>query len=488
MTPLGLGIRAETRLAVAAWAVLLMAMLLACPCIAAEGPREERAGCMKCHAEGGGVKRFPDGQTISTFVDGTELEKSVHGRLACTACHVEFSSERHPDRAFRSKSQYLIRESRGCRSCHTEEDLKLKPVHEQLFAGEKAGDAIICTHCHGSHGIKPASHLAPRSEDQRCMVCHAGEAATKFINGEELSVHVDMAVIGGSAHRGMRCLDCHYWFSGESHPRRNFRSLRDYQLATAEICRRCHFDKYSQVTESIHYYMLRSGNLKAPTCIDCHGGHAATSLARDRMAVVRKCRTCHAGIYETYSRSVHGRALIEEGNHDVPICTQCHSSHNIKRPDTNAFHLGIPDTCSSCHSNAVLMAKYGLSTDVVKTYLSDFHGVTTDFLRKEGDVSDFRPTQSMAVCTDCHGIHDIMRMSGSDTKEIKRRLLERCRACHHDATEKFPDAWLSHYRPSLKVAPMVFIVEKFYGLMMPLMVIGLVLQILLHIWRYLVSR
>ncbi len=487
--PSRLSMRIAAGSAAAFAAVIVAVALFAATCFAEDvRAGDERAACLKCHAQGGGIKRFPDGKSISTYVDGVELEQSVHGALPCTACHKDFASGRHPDRAFRNKPQYLIRESHGCRGCHSDAALRRKQVHEELFAKEDAGDAIVCTNCHGAHAIRRASHASDKGEDERCMGCHEGGGASEFLNGEQLPVHVDLAVIGSSAHHGLRCMDCHYWITGERHPRRNFRSLRDYQLATAEICRRCHFDKYSEVSESIHYDMLRSGNLKAPTCIDCHGGHSATSPARDRMAVVRKCRACHGGIYETYAASVHGSALIQEGNRDVPICTDCHSSHSIKRADTNAFHQGIPDTCSACHSNPAIMSKYGLSTDVVRTYLADFHGVTMEFYRKQGGMSQYRPAQSMAVCTDCHGTHDIMRMSGSDTKEIKARLLERCRNCHHDATEQFPDAWLSHYRPSLKVAPMVFIVEKFYGLMMPLMVVGLILQILLHIWRYLVSR
>jgi hypothetical protein len=64
----------------------------------------------------------------------------------------------------------------------------------------------------------------------------------------------------------------------------------------------------------------------------------------------------------------------------------------------------------------------------------------------------------------------------------------RCRKCHADATENFPDAWLSHYQPSFKRAPLVFAVTFLYKLFIPVIVIGLILQILLHIWRYAVNR
>jgi RES domain-containing protein len=133
------------------------------------------------------------------------------------------------------------------------------------------------------------------------------------------------------------------------------------------------------------------------------------------------------------------------------------------------------------------MGKYGLSTDVVKTYLSDFHGVTLGLYRLETEKRKHTP-RAVAVCTDCHGIHDIARISGHDTQTVKTKLLIRCQTCHSKATENFPEAWLSHYKPSLKVAPLIFFVEQLYKIMMPLMVAGLLFQVILHIWRYLVKR
>jgi hypothetical protein len=143
--------------------------------------------------------------------------------------------------------------------------------------------------------------------------------------------------------------------------------------------------------------------------------------------------------------------------------------------------------CGNCHSNATLMGKYGLSTEVIKTYLSDFHGMTLSLYRKEAQ-KRYRPSPAMAVCTDCHGTHSITRLSNADMGVVKKNLLNRCRTCHPDATENFPDAWLSHYKPSLKVAPAVFITEQFFKIIMPIMIVGFLCHIFLHLWRYLANR
>jgi len=66
--------------------------------------------------------------------------------------------------------------------------------------------------------------------------------------------------------------------------------------------------------------------------------------------------------------------------------------------------------------------------------------------------------------------------------------LKRCQKCHADATANFPDSWVSHYEPNIKKAPMVYLVDLGYKIFIPFMIIGLLLQIVLHLWRYAVNR
>jgi predicted CXXCH cytochrome family protein len=449
---------------------------------------DEKGYCLKCHGEKGSVKKFPDGDFIPTYIDSQAFTMSVHRSLRCTACHKEFSLQRHPERSFRNKLQYRIKESHVCRDCHKEGTIRSEAIHESLFRKEKAGEAVVCTNCHSAHAGTPViGGNASAAEEKYCLGCHSKEKKMVFNSKEFVSVRVNAGELRNSPHKDVGCSDCHFGFSAENHPHRRFRYEREYRISSAEMCRRCHFDKYSKVSESIHYNMLSAGRLEAPTCIDCHGGHAVSSLGNNRSLAVAKCRKCHGDVYEVYARSVHGKALFNENNRDVPICIDCHSSHGIKNPFSPGFHDYIPETCGKCHSNATLMGKYGLSTDVVKTYLSDFHGMTLGLQRKDTQ-KGYRPEPPMAVCTDCHGTHDISGILGADVHVVKNKLLKRCQKCHSNATSNFPDAWLSHYKPSLKVAPLVFIVEQFYKIIMPLMVAGLLFQILLNIWRYLANR
>ena len=60
--------------------------------------------------------------------------------------------------------------------------------------------------------------------------------------------------------------------------------------------------------------------------------------------------------------------------------------------------------------------------------------------------------------------------------------------CHEGATESIPDARMSHYEPSWSRTPLVYAVTLGYKFLIPFMIGGLILQILLHIWRVVVNR
>ena len=125
------------------------------------------------------------------------------------------------------------------------------------------------------------------------------------------------------------------------------------------------------------------------------------------------------------------------------------------------------------------MDKYGISSKVFKTYLDDFHGKTVGFYQEESP--DVWP--DVAVCTDCHGVHDIMAVDNPDAPVLKENLVEVCRRCHSDATTNFPSAWLSHYEPSPNKAALVYFVKQYYRVLIPLMVVGLALNIVFDLWR-----
>ena len=131
------------------------------------------------------------------------------------------------------------------------------------------------------------------------------------------------------------------------------------------------------------------------------------------------------------------------------------------------------------------MDKYGISTNVLETYVADFHGTNVKLFV---DQSPDEPTNK-AVCTDCHGVHDITRVSDPQAGiALRENLLVKCQRCHPDATANFPGAWMSHYVPSPQHYPIVYYVNLFYKIMIPTIIGGMIFFILTDIYRRIVTR
>ncbi len=329
-----------------------------------------------------------------------------------------------------------------------------------------------------------AEESAP--EAQSCLECHGDQNLELTLEGGQTrSLFVDAQRFAQSIHGDkLSCTDCHTDIEGFPHPERTFTNLREFTLAYYESCKRCHFDNCTKTLDGVHYAFLSKGDLRAPLCVDCHGAHDVARPSVPKSRISSTCARCHGEVYQRYAQSVHGKELLKGGNGDVPVCTDCHRSHNIEDPRTAAFRLRSPEICAGCHTNETIMKKYGLSTGVLQTYLTDFHGMTASFYKKE----QATPGTLTAVCTDCHGVHDILPVQDPQSSVMKANLLKSCQKCHPDATESFPAAWLSHYEPSPGKAPLVYYVKLFYKFFIPFVVLGLVLQILLHLWRVVVSR
>ncbi len=371
-------------------------------------------------------------------------------------------------------------------------------------------DEGLCLTCHSAAGESasapaptpvPSPPLAPvptptptpsptptpaTQSTESCQQCHSQpNLSMALTDGETLPLYINPQVYAGSVHGDkLLCMDCHTTITGYPHPKWDIPNRREYNIAQYELCKRCHFDNYTKTLDSIHYEKLSEGDLETPICTDCHGAHDVTSPSQPRAKISKTCSQCHQDVYQEYVNSVHGQALIKENNTDVPVCTDCHQSHTIEDPRTASFRLRSVQLCSNCHSNAKLMEKYGISTDVVRTYLNDFHGRTVALMEKQ----DKDIWVEEAVCTDCHGIHDIQQVDNPNSPVIKGNLEATCGKCHADINVNFPGAWLSHYEPSINKAPLIFFVRWFYRILIPFILVGLSVHVLLDLWRRITNR
>lgn len=322
----------------------------------------------------------------------------------------------------------------ACDTCHG-------PAGRRPFPRDHIGrPTAACLSCHvpakSSRAGVPNTPTPPLVTNEYCLACHTKpDLNLKLPSGQEVSVTIDAAAYAKSMHgrRQMNCTACHPAY--QKHPHAPFKG--------------------------------------------------ATTRELNRSIVQERCATCHAELFAQYKKSVHGKALVEEGNLDVPTCTDCHGVHDIRKPETLLFRLDSPDTCGKCHSDAKLMGKYGISPNVTKTYLADFHGATVR-LGRQSDRPDIGAYK--AVCYDCHGIHDIKKANDPESRVVKKNLVETCRRCHPGANESFPAAWTAHYEPDRKKWPVVYWVNVFYKAAIPGILGMFGLYIVLELWHALVTR
>ena len=333
-----------------------------------------------------------------------------------------------------------------------------------------------------------AQDTDPAAEEaETCLACHSDASLTvTFGDGQSHALAVDPAHLAKSVHGGnLKCTDCHAGMDEIPHPERQFKNLADFRASFADACKSCHFDNYTQSLDGVHHAVLAGGDARAPSCADCHGAHDIAPAGKPRAAISKTCARCHADINDVYAKSVHGTSLVA-GNDDVPVCTDCHRSHDIADPRTADWLLKTPELCGKCHTNEPLMQKYGLSPNVLSTYLADFHGMSASLSAKSGALPDKQ--NLTALCIDCHGVHNITRADDPSSPVLKANLVRTCQKCHPGAPDTFPAAWMSHYEPSWEKAPIVKTVSVFYTIFIPFVIGGLVLQILLHLWRLVVNR
>ncbi len=338
-----------------------------------------------------------------------------------------------------------------------------------------------------------AAPLAQQPDNSACLACHgqAGQTMT-FPNGDVVSIEVNPEVYSVSMHQGLSCQVCHPNISDFPHPDNAAQSAKEYTLQYKDSCIECHPNEAEQTQDSAHTALLEQGNTNAPICADCHRPHEQEAIEKgadglpapsEHANIALVCAECHSAIYSQYIDSVHGSGIIENRNPDVPACTDCHGIHSITGPTLTNFRLTSPQICSKCHTDETIMSKYGLSTDVMTTYISDFHGTTvTLFEKTDPDQQTNKP-----VCYDCHGVHNIMAVDDPQKGlHVKENLLVTCKRCHPDATANFPDSWLSHYIPSPEKYPLVYYVQLAYYILIPTVLGAMGVFVLSDVYRKLV--
>jgi cytochrome b subunit of formate dehydrogenase len=168
------------------------------------------------------------------------------------------------------------------------------------------------------------------------------------------------------------------------------------------------------------------------SCVDCHTD--VRSAAHETTPKKISCVNCHADQQTAYDRSHHAKA-VAGGNDNAATCVDCHGSPHELLPASDAksrvSHSNIPATCGACHGQKFVMADGGQSAQMVASYQQSVHGHAVA-----------NGSQKAAVCTDCHGSHEILDAKDSKSPIFKFNVPQTCGKCHDTISKEFQ--WSIH--------------------------------------------
>ena len=376
------------------------------------------ATCSTCHAAIEAVHR--------KVIQGKLWERESHVLPACVDCHEPHKARRvFYDQGMADKD---------CLRCHERRDIKASKDGRSLYVDslKLAGSKHVkqaCSQCHT--GVSP-SHVRPCetiTQKVNCASCHAeiGAIYQKSTHGQ-LEARQDP--------NGPSCKQCHgtHDVLGKADPR-----SPSFPTHVPDLCARCHrtgnkaavaykgtqLQIVERYTESIHGKgLIESGLTVTATCTSCHTAHSvlprdSTQSSVNRANLPRTCGTCHDGIAKQFEQSIHS-ALISKSGKKLPVCDDCHSAHTIGRTDEDGFKLKIMGQCGSCHKA------------IAESYFETYHG----------KVSRLGYTKT-AQCYDCHGSHDILKVTDPRSHLSRQNVVATCAKCHAGASRKFA-GYLTH--------------------------------------------
>ncbi len=341
--------------------ILLVGIVLSSLTFISTGSAQENSECLDCHETAVGEV----GRTYDSA-----MTYSVHEDLSCTDCHAAIDELPHADSLPEVK----------CGECHIEE-AETYEWHGRFKVSECA-DVPYCWDCHGKHDILPSrereSRVNPQHLPETCGRCH-----------QNLDLTTKYEMLYGKA-------------------------VELYQ-------------------SSVHGKASLGGVYVAATCNDCHSangtshrimgpGHLESSI--NHFNIPKTCGKCHRNIEKDFWEGIHGK-LVNRGETDAPVCTNCHGEHGIISPGDPRSPVSptrvAQATCSPCHESAFLNEKYGVETGRLQTWVDTYHGLKS----RAGDVT-------VANCASCHGAHRILPQDDPTSSIHPSNLQETCGNCHPD--------------------------------------------------------
>ena len=378
------------------------------------------ATCTQCHAQIELVHR--------KVIEGHLWESAPNQIPVCVDCHEPHKVRR----VFYSAGMA----NQDCLTCHAKPDLAVERDGQQVSLHTDPDAYAASTHaktaCAQCHTEVAPSHTRPCETITRkvdCGVCHAAQ-----VEQYQISIHGTLAAQNDPDAPG--CLDCHSPHATKS---KNEPLSPTFARNVPTLCARCHrvgaqaairihgetTDIVGSYADSIHGQGLtESGLVVTATCVNCHSSHGELPPDDPRSTVNRAnlpdtCGKCHYGVKEAFATSIHATGEPKNGEH-LPVCEDCHSSHNISRLDLPGARTRMLSQCGGCHK------------EQAETFFETFHGKVSQL---GGEAS--------AKCSDCHGKHNILKPTDPASTLSRDNVVATCAQCHPGANRRFA-GYLTH--------------------------------------------
>ena len=203
-------------------------------------------------------------------------------------------------------------------------------------------------------------------------------------------------------------------------------AMADEDLSN-ETCLGCHGtegfsgpDGRVLFTDAEAFHVSVHGSL---TCRTCH--KEITSVPHTEKVKrpdIDTCPACHKEQVSAYRDSIHGRAS-SQGIKEAASCADCHGNIHamLSYADAKsaAHWANLAVTCARCHANIELTQRFGIPVvRPVGTYLESAHARAV------------AAGKAAAVCSDCHGAHNILPGTDPRSSICRASVSETCGKCH----------------------------------------------------------
>jgi cytochrome b subunit of formate dehydrogenase len=199
------------------------------------------------------------------------------------------------------------------------------------------------------------------------------------------------------------------------------------QTTSKEVCLGCHSVEGMEKKrdgKTVSLFVAKEGFEqsihRAFECTTCHSDISQVPHAATLKPV--QCGNCHPASVKAYQASIHGKARAQ-GFTEPPTCTSCHGDiHKLVARSEAVSPVNpknIARTCAVCHTDMAMAKKFHIPVvRPVEAYLQSAHARAV------------AAGKGGAVCTHCHGAHDILAGNDPASTIWRAKVPETCGACH----------------------------------------------------------